>query len=141
MYSKNGKPPRQRAYTTLRASTLRSAVTNGRKLFVNGDGNSAWSRRYRDLIAAHVSDLGGRDLLSEAQIGLVKRAAAIELELEQLEGKLSQGEEVDLDAFGRAASHLRRLWETLGIERRARDVTPPSPLDYAKQRDRMEAAE
>ncbi len=71
----------------------------------------------------------------------MKRAAAIELELEQLEGKLSQGEEVDLDAFGRAASHLRRLWETLGIERRARDVTPPSPLDYAKQRDRMEAAE
>ncbi len=36
-----------------------SAVTSGRRLYVNeGDGNSAWSRRYRDLIAGHASDLG-----------------------------------------------------------------------------------
>jgi len=26
----------------------RSAVTSGRKLFVEGNPNSAWSRRYRD---------------------------------------------------------------------------------------------
>jgi hypothetical protein len=120
---KKGKSLASRADTTVRASTLRSAVTNGRRLFVNGDGNSAWSRRYRDLIAAHVSDLGGRDLLSEAQISLVKRSSALELELEQLEGKLSQGEDVDLDRYGRAASHLRRILETLGIKRLPRDVS------------------
>jgi hypothetical protein len=113
-----------RTDTATRPAAQRSAVTNGRRLFVEGDGNSAWSRRYRDLVAAHVSDLGGADALSEAQRSLVKRAAAIELELEQMEGKLSQGEAVDLDCFTRAASHLRRLFETLGIERRPRDVTP-----------------
>ena len=43
-----------------------SAVTSGRRLFVEGDGRSPWSRRYRDLIAGHVSDLGGHDTLSEA---------------------------------------------------------------------------
>jgi hypothetical protein len=32
------------------------------------------------LIACHVSDLGGRDGLSEAQLSLDKRASAIELE-------------------------------------------------------------
>ena len=101
----------------------RSAVTNGRRLFVAGDGNSAWSRRYRDLVAGHVADMGGRDLLSEAQLSLIKRAAAIELELEQMEGKLSMGEPVDLDVFTRSASHLRRMFETLGVERRPRDVT------------------
>jgi hypothetical protein len=69
-----------------------------------------------------VSDLGGRDLLSEAQISLVKRSSALELELEQLEGKLSQGEDVDLDRYGRAASHLRRILETLGIKRVPRSV-------------------
>jgi hypothetical protein len=30
----------------------RTAVTSGRKLFVEGDPNSAWSRRYRDLVRA-----------------------------------------------------------------------------------------
>jgi hypothetical protein len=67
----------------------RSRVTTGRKVFVEGDGNSRWARRYRDLIAAHCQDLGGVDLLSEAQLSLIRRASAIELELEQAEGKLS----------------------------------------------------
>jgi hypothetical protein len=101
----------------------RSRVTTGRAVFVEGDGNSRWARRYRDLIAAHCQDLGGVDLLSEAQLSLIKRASAIELELEQAEGRLSMGEQVDLDSFGRATSHLRRLFEVLGIERKCRDVT------------------
>jgi hypothetical protein len=49
-----------------------------------------------------------------------------------MEGKLSQGDEINLDSYGRAASHLRRLLETLGVERKPKDVTP-LPLDYAKQ--------
>jgi len=53
------------------------------------------------LIAGHVSVLGGHAALSEAQLSLVKRASAIECELEQLEGKLSMGEQVDLDRFTR----------------------------------------
>src|SRR5436309_15895211 len=113
----------------LRAPRQRSAVTNGRRLFVEGDGNSAWSRRYRDLVAGHVSDLGGRSALSEAQVSLVRRASTIELELEQLEGRLSKGEAIDLDVFTRAASHLRRILESLGLQRRPRDVTPP-PREY-----------
>jgi hypothetical protein len=101
----------------------RSAVTSGRKLFVNGDPNSAWARRFHDLVRGHVVDAGGRDMISEAQFALCKRAAALECELELLEGRLSQGEQVDLDSYGRAASHLRRILETLGLERRAVDIT------------------
>ena len=101
----------------------RSAVTNGRRTFVDGDGNAAWTRRWRDLVRAHAVDLGGADILSEAQSSLVRRTATIEIELEQLEGKLSKGEAVDLDAYTRAAGHLRRILETLGIERKSRDVT------------------
>jgi hypothetical protein len=109
-----------------------SAVTSGRRLFVEGDGRSPWSRRYRDLIAGHVSDLGGHDTLSEAQKSLIRRASAIECELELMEGKLSQGEEIDIDVFTRSSSHLRRIFETLGIERRAKDITSLSdtPLEY-----------
>jgi hypothetical protein len=102
----------------------RSAVTNRKRLFVEGDGRSPWARRWRDLVELHAGDLGGIDVLSEAQFSLIKRAATIEVELELSEGRMSMGQEVDLDVFTRSASHLRRILETLGIERRPRDVTP-----------------
>jgi hypothetical protein len=105
-----------------RPKRIRSAVSNGRRLFVDGNGNTAWSRRYRDLIVGHVSDLGGRDMLSEAQLSLIKRASTLELELEQAEGRLSKGEQIDLDCYGRAASHLRRILESLGLERKPRNI-------------------
>lgn len=103
---------------------MSSAVTSGRKLFTQGTANSPWSRRYSDLVRLHAIDVGGGVDLSQAQQSLIRRAAAIECELELMEGKLSLGQEVDLDVFTRSASHLRRILETLGIERRARDVTP-----------------
>src|SRR5262245_60131836 len=115
---------RKRRVTDPRPPRMRSAVTNGARLFVEGSGTSAWSRRYADLIAGHCSDMGSRDMISEAQFSLIRRAAAIECELEVLEGRLSQGQPVDLDSYGRGASHLRRILESLGLERRARDVTP-----------------
>jgi hypothetical protein len=112
----------QRRRSPSRAKRPRSAVTSGRKLFVEGDPNSAWSRRYHDLVVRHIGDLGGRDMLSEAQLSLIRRAAAIECELERLDAMLSTGADVNLDAYGRAASHLRRLFETLGIERKAKPI-------------------
>jgi hypothetical protein len=62
--------------------------------------------------------------LSEAQFSLIRRAAAIECELERLDARLSLGEPVDMDSYARVAGHLRRLFETLGLERRPRDVVP-----------------
>ena len=129
------KASADRTVSDTRSLRLRSAVTNGRRLFVRGDGNSAWSRRYRDLILGHFSDMGGESLLSESEKSLIRRASAIECELEQMEGLLSQRQPVDLDAFTRAAGHLRRILETLGLQRKQRDVTPPDPLVYARERD------
>jgi hypothetical protein len=106
-----------------RSRRPRSAVTSGRQLFVNGDANSAWSRRFHDLVVGHVTDLGGPDLLSEAQFSLIRRAAAIECELERLDARLSRDEPVDMDSYARVAGHLRRIFETLGLERKPRDVT------------------
>lgn len=101
-----------------RAKRPRSAVTSGRQQFITGNPNSAWARRFHDLVQGHVSDLGGRSTMSEAQFALAKRAAGLECELEQMEGRMSLGKEINLDAYGRAASHLRRILETLGVERK-----------------------
>jgi hypothetical protein len=103
---------------------IRSAVTNGTRAYVVGDGNSPWARRQRDLAAMHAEDAGGAETLSAAQLSLCQRAATIETELEFMEGQMSLGKRADLDCYGRLAGHLRRILETLGIERRAKDVTP-----------------
>jgi hypothetical protein len=117
MTKASGKAPEKRAHQ-------RSRVTNGSAAFVEGSERSAWARRFRDLVEAHVTDLGGSDALSEAQKSLIRRVATIECELERYEGLLSQGQEVSLDEYARAASHLRRLLETLGLRRVSKDVTP-----------------
>ena len=67
--------------STPRYPAMRSRVTSGRQLFVEGDGRGAWARRFRDLIAAHSGDLGGADFLSEAQRSLIRRAACLEVSL------------------------------------------------------------
>jgi hypothetical protein len=113
--------PAPNSSTSKPASTatkrLRSRVSNGKKAFVEGDGRSPWARRWRDLIESHVADLGGVSVLSEAQRSLIKRASTIEIELEQIEGRLSLGRAADLGEYATAASHLRRIFETLGITR------------------------
>jgi hypothetical protein len=108
---------------TKRPKRKSSAVSSGRRMFVQGDSSSAWSRRYRDIVAGHVSDLGGRSALSEAEISLIKRVSTLEIECEQAEGALSMGQEVDLDLYQRMTNSLRRGLETIGIKRTARDVT------------------
>ncbi len=106
----------------------RSAVTNGKLAFLNGDGSSPWARRQRDLVALHASDLGGSTRMSEAQLSLCRRAATLETQCELMEGKLSLGKSIDLDLYNRLVGSLRRVFETIGLERIAVDVGPPTIL-------------
>jgi len=66
-----------------------SAVTSGRKLLMDGDVNSAWSRRYRDVINDLTSDLGGRSMIGEAKAAIIRDCAALEIVLEKMRGKMS----------------------------------------------------
>jgi hypothetical protein len=121
---------------------IRSAVTNGERAFVLGNGCSPWARRQRDLIALHIADLGGEDRLSENQLSLCRRAATLETELEMLEGQLSLGKVADLDLYNRLSGNLRRILESIGIERVARPVNDGSTVlsDYFSRPPQKEAA-
>jgi hypothetical protein len=87
-----------------------------------------WARRLRDLLALHVSDLGGEDVVTAAEHSLCRRISTITVELELLERKFAlKGKGAaaeDLDMYLRAANSLRRLLESIGLKRVARDVTP-----------------
>lgn len=91
---------------------------------VKGDGRTTWSRRFRDVIAAHTADLGGD--LSEAQASLVRRASALEVQLEQLEANWTNGAPAllgDLDTYSRLSNTLRRHLEAVGVGRKPRQPT------------------
>jgi len=66
-----------RAVVERRPSKQRSRVSNGKALFVEADQRGPWARRWKDVLAEIISDLGGADLLSEGQRQLARRCATI----------------------------------------------------------------
>jgi hypothetical protein len=111
-----------------RVRTARARVSNGSALLPGVDGRSTWARRMRDLMELHVADLGGETNISEGERAIVRRAAVLITELERMEATFALCEGAPdlphLDGYQRAANSLRRLLEAVGLQRRARDVTP-----------------
>ena len=75
-----------------RLAAQRSRVSNGSDVLPDVDGRSAIARRYRDIIAAIMTDQGGADRMSEARQQLVRRFAAASVLAEQLELRIANGE-------------------------------------------------
>ena len=101
-------------------------MTNGRDLLPNIDHRSIWVRRFRDVLALHLSDLGGSEHVSHAEAALARRAACLIVELEQMEQTFALNGSAkgwQLERYQRAANTLRRLLESLGLQRRQKDVT------------------
>jgi hypothetical protein len=114
----------------LRAVNARSGVTNGNRLMIRlKAGNRFYLRRLSDLIAIYTSDYGGDDLCSEAEKALIRRAATLTLQTELMEeywvanadGKAS---DKSLMIYQRASNALLRILGSLGLRRRAKNVTP-----------------
>jgi hypothetical protein len=105
-------------------SRTRSAVSNHKDLLPGLDGRSASARRFRDLVNAFVADMGGLDCCSEIRLGLVRRLAATTVQAEMLEARMANGEAIDIATLCTLASTTVRLSQRLGLERRARNVTP-----------------
>jgi len=122
---------RDRRRFEIRDTKARSAIANGTRLLVNLDHRSAPARRYRDLISAVSADLGGYDRLTEAQIQLVRSAAGLVVLRERLDQKSLNDERIDVAEYCRISNSLRRVLQTIGLQRAARNVTP-TVEDYLK---------
>src|SRR5262245_36562765 len=106
-------------------SRHRSAVTNGKRLHVVQPGDTAWARRFRDVLAEIISDLGGHDGgLSEGQRQLARRAATISIACERMEGEAAAEAANDTELYGRLTDRLGRVFQRLGLKRQPRDVGP-----------------
>jgi hypothetical protein len=133
----------QKAHLDSIKPTARSRVTNARlkgrvtsrALFVDADGRTPWARRYRDLVAQLADDAGGLATLSELRLSLIRRAAALMVEAERLEGELADGKPCDVDQLARVSGHLRRIAETIGLNKVKRDNTPTIAEIAARHRN------
>lgn len=88
------------------------------------DQRTAAARRSRDLVSKLEADLGGTAALSEGQRQLIQRAAVLGALIEDCEAHWIGGEPVEMGRYLSAINSQRRVLATLGLERRARDVTP-----------------
>jgi hypothetical protein len=89
------------------------------------DGRSTWVRRWKSQIERHVTMLGGQEIVSESEMILCMRAATLICELERREVGFAQTGEISDDAievYQRVVNTLRRVLESLGLQRRAREV-------------------
>lgn len=121
--------------------TARSRVSNGSRILEGIDGRSAQARRFRDVLAEIVSDLGGPDLLSEGQRQLARRCAMLAVECEKLEALGVAGKAIDLEKYGQLTDRIGRAFQRLGLRRTARDVTPASSLaEHIKRRTALSEA-
>jgi hypothetical protein len=62
----------------------RSRITNGSELLPGIDGRSRWVLRSKDVLAAHLADLGG-DNISAAERSIIRRAAVLNTKLERFD--------------------------------------------------------
>jgi hypothetical protein len=114
----------------------RSRVSNGSVLIAGVDQRSPWVRRCKDILREHVADLGGTDNCSAAERSIIRRAAVLTTELEQLEARFAtagQADAGDLETYQRCANSLRRLLEAVGLQRRPRDISVPTLDEIARE--------
>lgn len=101
------------------------AAGKARLLTLDGlDRRTAAYRETRKLIDDIEGDLGGRDRLTTGERQLVQRAAVLGAVLTDTESRWIEGEPIDTTAYCTVVNTLRRVLESVGLKRVARDVTP-----------------
>ena len=123
-------------------SRQRSRIANGSALLPGIDGRSAWVRRAKEIIADHISDLGGMDNCSAAERSIIRRASTLTVELERLEARFATAGEAstaDLETYQRCANSLRRLLEAVGLQRRPKNVEELTLADILREGVRQDA--
>jgi hypothetical protein len=96
------------------------------------DQRSAYARRWKNLVVRHTLERGGVEALSSAESSLIQHAAVLEVELELRASKFALADgatDEELERYQQTAGQLRRLFESFGLARRSKDITP-SLVEY-----------
>jgi hypothetical protein len=110
----------------IRKPLARARLSNGTQgcVLPGIDQRSAVARRFRDVIAAVVSDLGGPSNVTELRLHLIRRFAAIVVQVESMEARMAEGHEIDVSRHNKSSSVMARLAHRIGLRRVSKNVTP-----------------
>jgi hypothetical protein len=97
--------------------------------FENMDRRCGAFRETKRLIDALEADLGGADQLSTGERQLVQHGGVLGAILTDLEARWIAGEPIDVLAYCTIVNAQRRVFESIGLRRRPKDITPRLP-DY-----------
>jgi hypothetical protein len=120
------------------SAAQRARVSNNHALLPDVDGRSALARRFKDIASQILVDQGGADQCSESRLQLIRRFSAAACLAEQMEAALVRGEQIDITEHALLCSTLTRLAQRIGVERRARDITP-SLADIMREHEEQAA--
>jgi hypothetical protein len=100
-----------------------SGQPKARLLTLNSlDQRTVAAKQARDTIAAIERDLGGDITTAKRQI--IESAAVTSAMVADLGSRWLAGEQIDLALFTTLCNSQRRLLESVGLEFRAKDITP-----------------
>ena len=99
------------------------------------DGRTRARKQFDAIANGIASDLGGEDHLSTVQRHLVEAFAGAAVHVHDLNARLLKGEAVDVLKHSQAISSMVRIAARIGIDRVARDITPPTLMDIANEID------
>ena len=94
----------------------------------DADGRTRVARRFRALIEAFTTDMDD-DRLSNADIALVRQAAAMTIRAEQAQAALLNGQAVDDDQLVRLSNASTRILTVIAARRSAKAKRPPTIED------------
>jgi hypothetical protein len=118
---------RDRRCASLPPPSGRSRIGTGRTLHLEHvDGRSLLARRYREVLAELLSDIGTP---SAAQIQIARRATTLSVWAEAAEAQLAAGKQIDIASFTTAANTMRRLLADLP-QIDPKDITPDGPTTF-----------
>ncbi len=110
---------------TKAATCFATRAGSGRSLHaVPIDARTIWARRGKEVFGAVLADLGGLDLQSELSLQTMRRVTGLTILAEQMEAKLAQDEEIDVNQYVTVINSFNRTAGALGLARQSKDITP-----------------
>lgn len=88
------------------------------------DGRTRARKQFDAIANGIAADLGGVDQLSTVQRHLLEAFAGAAVHVHDLNARLLKGEKVDVITHSQAISSMVRVASRIGLDRRAKDVTP-----------------
>jgi len=93
------------------------------------NGNSIGSRRYREVAFALADDHGGADALDEPTRVLIRQAAGLTVEAENIQRSIARGETVNRKDLVRVTNVLARLMRDLDSKKSKPKVSSLRPWE------------